>query len=161
MWCVNLIPLLRIPLKSHNSDKSLEDLGIRIPDDTLSSDQKATVENFLGKWKHIFPSGLTDLGCTNLAEHSIELTDEKPFKEPYRRIPPGMIEEVREHLKHMLSAGAIRESHSPFSSNVDLVRKKDGSLRFCIDFRRLNSRTVRDAYSLPRIEETIDNLSGS
>ena len=61
----------------------------------------------------------------------------------------------------MLDAGAIRESQSPFSSNVVLVRKKDKSLRFCIDFRKLNNRTVKDAYSLPRIEETIDTLAGS
>ena len=61
----------------------------------------------------------------------------------------------------MLDAGAIRESQSPFSSNVVLVRKKDGSLRFCIDYRKLNNRTVKDAYYLPRIEETIDTLSGS
>ena len=61
----------------------------------------------------------------------------------------------------MLDAGAIRESQSPFSSNVVLVRKKDKSLRFCIDFCKLNNRTVKDAYSLPRIEETIDTLAGS
>ena len=91
----------------------------------------------------------------------IELSDSTPFKDASRRIPPGMIEEVRENLKDMLDAGAIRESHSPYSSNVVLVKKKDGSLRFCIDFRRLNSRTVKDAYALPRIDETIDNLSGS
>lgn len=141
--------------------KSLEELGVQIPSDTLSQDQQSKVTDFLEGWKHIFSSGPTDLGCTNLVEHEIELTEQKPFKEPYRRIPPGMVEEVREHLKDMIDAGAIRESKSPFSSNVVLVRKKDGSLRFCIDFRKLNSRTVRDAYSLPRIEETIDNLSGS
>lgn len=72
-----------------------------------------------------------------------------------------MYEEVREHLRDMLKAGAIRESSSPFSSNVVLVRKKDGSLRFCIDFRRLNNLTVKDAYALPRIDETIDSLIGS
>jgi hypothetical protein len=72
-----------------------------------------------------------------------------------------MNEEMLEHIKDMLKACAIRPSHSPFSSNVVLVRKKDGSLRFCIDFRRLNNCTVKDAYALPRIDETIDTLSGS
>ena len=84
-----------------------------------------------------------------------------PFKDPYRRIPPGLYDEVRVHLKEMLEAGAIRESQSPFSSNVVLVRKKDGSLRFCIDFRKLNSRSVKDAYTLPRIDDTIDSLVGA
>ena len=77
------------------------------------------------------------------------------------RIPPALFEEVRQHLKEMLDAEAIRESQSPFSSNVVLVHKKDGSLRFCIAYRTLNNRTVKDAYYLPRIEETIDTLSGS
>lgn len=157
----NVDPCLDVGLKSGSKNKSLDDLGVQIPSDTLSSEQKSKVIDFLEGWKHVFSSGLTDLGCTSKVEHEIELTDNKPFKKPYRRIPPGMIEEVREHLKDMLNAGAIRESKSPFSSNVVLVRKKDGSLRFCIDFRKLNSRTVRDAYSLPRVEETIDNHSGS
>ena len=142
-------------------DKSFEELGIKIPSDSISADQREQAVKFLSKWKHLFSTGPTDLGCTNLVEHEIELTDPKPFKDPYRRIPPGMFEEVREHLKEMIEAGAIRKSHSPFSSNVVLVRKKDGSLRFCIDFRKLNNRTVKDAYSLPRIDETIDCLSGS
>ena len=143
------------------SETSLSDLGVKIPTDSLSDEEHQKASSFLNKWKHIFSTGLTDLGCANLVEHEIELTDPTPFKEPYRRIPPGMFEEVREHLKDMLEAGAIRESHSPFSSNVVLVRKKDGSLRFCIDYRKLNSRTVKDAYALPRIDETIDCLCGS
>ena len=61
----------------------------------------------------------------------------------------------------MLEAGAIRPSKSPYSSNVVLIRKKDGSLRFCIDFRKLNNRTVKDAYILPRVDDTIDTLIGS
>ena len=61
----------------------------------------------------------------------------------------------------MIEADAIRPSDSPYSSNVVLVRKKDGSLRFCIDFRKLNSRTVKDAYNLPRVNDTIDTLIGS
>ena len=147
--------------KTHNQDKSLDDLSISIPTEGLTKDQHDDARAFFSNWRHIFSSGPTDLGCTNLVEHEIHLADPTPFKEPYRRIPPGMFEEVREHLKDMLDAGAIQESHSPFSSNIVLVRKKDGSLRFCIDYRKLNSRTVKDAYALPRIEETIDSLVGS
>lgn len=142
-------------------EPTLDELGISVPTDTLTPDQQIKVKHFLSGWKHIFSKDLTDLGCTNLVEHKIELSDPVPFKEPYRRIPPGMFEEVREHLKEMLKAGAIRESSSPFSSNIVLVRKKDNSLRFCIDYRKLNNRTIKDAYSLPRIEETMDTLKGS
>ena len=61
----------------------------------------------------------------------------------------------------MLEIGAISECKSPWASAVVLVRKKDGSLRFCIDIRKLNSRTVKDAYSLPRIDEILDCLNGA
>ena len=71
------------------------------------------------------------------------------------------MDEVREHLKLMLEAGAIHPSNSPWCNAVVLVRKKDGSLRFCIDFRRLNSLTRKDSHPLPRIGETLDSLVGS
>ena len=103
-------------------------------------------------------NGPTDLGKTDIVEHEIKLTDETPFKKPYRRIPPAIYEEARQNLKGILDAGAIQPSNSPYSSNVVLVRKKDGSLRFCIDFRKLSSRTIRDAYMLPRIDSTMDIL---
>ena len=78
-----------------------------------------------------------------------------------RRIPPAMIDEVRQHLQELSDLGVIRWSESPYASNVVLVKKKEGSLRFCIDLRRLNSVTVRDAYALPRIDDTFDALSGA
>lgn len=117
---------------------------------------KEDLQGMLTKWKSVFSTGPTDLGYTTLVEHDIKLTDDIPFKQPFRRIPPSLYEEVREHLKELLDAGAIRKSNSHFSSNVVLVRKSDGSLRMCIDFRTLNKRTIRDAHSIPRIEETLD-----
>ena len=96
----------------------------------MSPGELNKASDLLGKWKHIFSAGPTDLGFTDLIEHEINLVDETPFKEPYRPIPPALFEEVRQHLKEMLDARAIRESQSPFSSNVVLVRKKDGYLRF-------------------------------
>ena len=70
-------------------------------------------------------------------------------------------EEVKEHLQEMVEVGAIRRIFSPWASAVVLVRKKMGGLRFCIDLRKLNNRTVKDGYSLPRIEETLDCLHGA
>ena len=72
-----------------------------------------------------------------------------------------MYDEVKAHIQEMLDLGAIRHSNSPWSSAIVLVRKKDGRLRFCIDLRKLNNRTVKDAYSLPRIETLLDTFLGS
>ena len=65
------------------------------------------------------------------------------------------------HVNDMLQAGAIRPSSSPWCNAVVLVWKKDGGLRFCIDFRKLNARTKKDSYPLPHIQETLESLEGS
>lgn len=101
----------------------------------------------------MFSKGDTDIGYCPFVEHHIELNDETPFKQRFRRIPPSMLDEVRDHIEQQLSAGIIRRSHSPFSSNVVLVRKKNGELRICIDYRHLNSKTKKDNYALPRIDD--------
>ena len=114
-------------------------------------------------WVHVdkFSTGDTDMGHHTKVQHEIHLTDTHPFKERHRRIPPGMLDQVREHLQQMLDSGIIRPSQSPWSSEVVWVKKKDGSLRQCVDYRRLNERTVKDSYCLPRIEELLDSLSGA
>ena len=96
-----------------------------------------------------------------MAEHEIRLSDNTPFKDPYRSITSSLIEEVREHLNELLELGVIRESQSPFSSNVVIVRKKDGSIRFCIDYRKLNIRTIKDAYAISRIQDSLQLLADS
>ena len=102
-----------------------------------------------------------DLGRAANVKHHIILTDPIPFKERYRRIPPQLYEEVRNHLQEMLKLGAIRKSCSPWASAIVLVRKKNGKLRFCIDLRKLNSKTLKDSYALPRIEQTLESLADS
>ena len=126
-----------------------------LSESALNDEQKKLAQSFLSKWQPIFSQEPTDLGHTNLVQHSINLEDDRPFKEPNRNIPPAFIQEVREHLREMIEIGAIRESSSPYSSNEVIVRKKDGTIRFCIDYRKLNSRTVRDAYAIPRIDGTL------
>ena len=101
----------------------------------------------------------TTLQCTEIKYSTC--SDETPFKEPYSRVPPSLIQEVREHLKEMIEIGAIRNSKSPLSSNVVIVRKKDGTIRFCIDYRKLNQRTVKDAHAIPRIDDTLHLLAGA
>jgi transposase InsO family protein len=138
-----------------------EEFEVDIGDTNLTEKDKLSVYQLFKKWHQIFPDGPNDLGHTAAVKHKIVLTNETPFKEPYRRVPPAVFNEVKEHLREMLEMGAIRESSSPWSSNVVIVRKKDGTIRFCIDFRKLNQRTKKDAYAIPRIDDTLHLLAGS
>ena len=86
---------------------------------------------------------------------------DEPFKERFRRIAPPLVDEVCQHIQEMLDGGAIRPSQSPWCNAVVLVRKKDGLLRFCIDFLRLKAQTKKDAYPLPRMQETMESMVGT
>ena len=110
---------------------------------------------------HIFSLDTNKIGCTDTAKHVIELLDEEPFKERFCRIAPPLLEEVRQNIQDMLDGGAIHPSQSPWCNAVVLVRKKDGTLRFCIDFGRLNARTKKDAYPLPWMQETMECMVGA
>ena len=91
----------------------------------------------LMEFHHIFSLERNEIGCTDATKHVIELLPEqdKPFKERFRRIVPYEVEEVWQHIQEMLDGGAIWPSQSPWCNAVMLVQKKDGTLRFCIDFR--------------------------
>ena len=99
--------------------------------------------------------------CTKAAEHKIKVMDQKPFKESPRNIPLGLLDEVKDHLNHMLDVDTIKPSKSVWSNAVVLVWKKEGGLWFCINFQRLNAQTQKDAFPLPRIHDAINALSGS
>ena len=103
-------------------------------------------EQMLMEHHNIFSLEQNEIGCTDAAEHVIELLDTEPFKERFWRIAPPLVEEGREHIQEMLDGGTIRLSQSPWCNAVVLMRKKDGGLRFCINFCRLNSRTKKDVY---------------
>lgn len=145
-------------------DNSFHDVIGKVTIDTsnyLTEDQHLQIKALLLKHIDIFSKNDTDIGHCTKVKHRIDLVDDIPFKQRHRRIPPHMIEEVRNHLENLLSAGIIQKSKSPWASNIVLVRKKNGSLRVCIDYRQLNSKSVKDSYSLPRIEEVFDVLHGS
>ena len=131
--------------------------------DTWPKEQAEKARGLLKEYHDIFFLEKQDMGHTKAAKHKIVLKDPDtpPFKERFHRIPPPQLDEVREHLKLMLDAGVIRPSNSPWCNAVVLVRKKDGSLCFCIDFRKLNSLTVKDSHPLPRICATLESLVGA
>ena len=151
-------PCTATPVEDDDGAWLLEKIDLsRIDDWPVLLQQQ--VRDLFKRYSHAFRKD--DLGTAKMVKHYIKLTDPIPFKERYRRIPPQLYDEVREHLQEMLRLGAIRKSCSPWASAIVLVRKKNGKLRFCIDLRKLNSKTLKDSYALPRIEQTLEHLKGS
>ena len=125
------------------------------------AEEAEKARGLLREYHNIFSLEKHDMGHTYATKHKIILKDPDtpPFKERFCRIPPSQLDEVREHLKLMLDAGVVQPSNSLWFNAVVLVRK-DRSLRFCIDFRRLNALTIKDSHPLPCICETLESLAG-
>ena len=115
---------------------------------------------FITEYADVFAKDDLDLGCCTVLEHEIDTGDAKPIRQPMRRTPLGFADEEDEYLEKMLKGEVIQPSKSDWASPPVLVRKKDGKVRWCVDFRRLNSVTTKDAYPLPLIEEITDSLEG-
>ncbi|CAC5402085.1 Transposon Ty3-I Gag-Pol polyprotein,Transposon Ty3-G Gag-Pol polyprotein [Mytilus coruscus] len=112
--------------------------------------------------QNLFASSDVDLGRTNLVKHEINTGNARPFKEPPRRTPYHLNKVVNDNLDKMLQKGIIEPSYSPWAAGIILVKKKDNSYRFCVDYRRLNTVTRnKDAYPLPRIDDSLDHLAGN
>ena len=92
--------------------------------------------------------------------HSIDLTDSRPIRRQPRRVSPDRRKFIQEEIQRMLDTGFIRESNSEYASGVVVVEKKDGDLRFCVDYRDLNKKTKKDSYPLPRIDDILETLQG-
>ncbi len=100
-------------------------------------------------------------GRTNLVQHHVEtLPGEVARSRPFR-LPEHKKNVVREELKAMLDLGVIEESHSDWASPIVLVPKTDGSIRFCVDYRKVNAVSKFDAYLMPRVDELLDRLGAA
>ncbi|KAI3376863.1 hypothetical protein L3Q82_000112 [Scortum barcoo] len=121
----------------------------------LSEQEQTGAKSLLRKYRSVFSAHDGDLGCTNLLCHDIPLLDDISVRQRYRRIPPSEYEAVKGYINQLLESQVIRESSSPYASPIVLVRKKDGSLRLCVDYRLLNSKTRKNAFPLH------DTLSGA
>ena len=126
----------------------------------LSPLQQQQLTELFKEYSDVFNQGEDDLGNTPLLEQAIE-THGPPLRQPYRQQNPAVRREEMAQVQQMLSSNVIRPSNSPWASPVLMVRKKDGSLRFCVDFRQLNAATVKDAHPLPRIDDLLDALHGA
>ena len=123
----------------------------------LSPTQQQQLNALFQEFSDIISQGEDDLGCTLLLQHTIE-TEGPPLHQPYRRQNPAVHREEMAQVQQMLSSSAIRPSNSPWASPVVMLKKKDGSLHFCVDFRQLNLATVKDAHPIPLIDDLLDAL---
>ena len=126
----------------------------------LNDEQQAEVKEMLYEESNAFAQDDGDIGCVPSLQMSITLKDDIPVQRSYTAVPKPLYKEVKEYIQDLLAKKWIVKSKSPYSSPVVCVRKKDGSLRLCIDYRLLNQKTVPDRHPLPRIQDLIDTLGG-
>lgn len=127
----------------------------------LRNRDKTSVLNVLKKYINAFGWSDADFGRTNVTKHEINLNTDKHFKLPAYKVPQFKEAIISDKVRQMKNLNVIEESRSPFSSPVVLAKKKNGEWRFCVDFRTLNSITTKDAYPLPRIDDTLRALHGN
>nr|XP_023658379.1 uncharacterized protein LOC111839036 [Paramormyrops kingsleyae] len=119
----------------------------------LSPDQQKSVEKVLVEECRAFSRDSGDIGCIPSLQMEIRLKDDTPVQRAYASIPKPLYREVKEYIQELLGKGWVVKSRSPYAAPVICVRKRDGSLRLCIDYRLLNSKTVPDKHPLPRIQD--------
>ena len=129
--------------------------------ENLTLAQREQLYAVLSEYADVFAEDSADLGWTESLQHHIETGDTPPIRQPPQHIPITQREEVKQLLKEMETKKIIQPSKSPWASPVVLVKKKDGSTRFCVDYRKLNALTHKDVYPLHHIDDTLQALSGS
>ncbi|MCW4335780.1 MAG: RNase H-like domain-containing protein [Candidatus Thiodiazotropha endolucinida] len=127
----------------------------------LTEQESAQLADLLNEYQDVFAKTEYDLGHFSGIEHAIDTGQARPIKQRMRRTPACFAGEEEAHLKKMLEAGVIQESTSEWASAPVLIRKRDGSVRWCIDYRALNDVTVKDVYPLPLVDDCLDTLAGS
>ena len=128
----------------------------KAPDNEVGQQILECVLNF----QDVFALDDRELGEVKGVEHVIDTGDSQPMRQLPRRVPFALRQEISRMVQEMLDGDIVQESASPWASPVVLVKKKDGTLRFCVDYRRLNAVTRKDTFPLPRIDDLLDQLSG-
>ena len=161
--CVDVIPENELNISAITTfEKNTTDWlkNIDIGNDNIGGGERQRIRELLQEYKDVFSQHENDLRRTNLIQHSIEIVGEKLRRCEPRALNPNMRKEFEKQVKDMLKNDLIQSSTSKYASPVVLVKKKDGSIRFCCDFRKLNAASRRDSYPLPRISEFISTLAG-
>eukprot|EP00794_Sanderia_malayensis_P013052 gene13052-14396_t len=147
--------------KSHEANTNRDKVPPFSLGNNLSRKQKEIVMQMLPEEEESFSKGDSDIGCAQDLQMELKLYDQTPVQHTYRSIPRHLYDEKKAYIEDLLNRGFIKQSSSPYSSSVVCVRKKDNSLRLCIDYRQLNSKTVPDGHPLPRVQETLESLGGN
>ena len=141
-------------------DEAIDSLLRSIPSDVPET-HKQQLYTLLHQYANVISKNETDMGCTHLIEHHIDTGDARPIHQPFRRMPQLHAQQVDDQVDAWFKQGVIEPACCPWSQGIVLVRKKDGSHRFCLDLQKINNLTKKDVYPWPRIDECIDSLSGS
>lgn len=156
-----------VPRVFRSGKRQLPDIPVHLKDlycqssEMLEEEQKIKLAQLLNKYQDAFARSSTELGKCSLLKHRIETAEAAPVRQPMRRTPQAFEGEEDKYLKEQLEAGVIQPSSSAWASPIVMVRKKTGDVRVCIDYRKLNERTIKDAYPLPRIDMCLDCLASA
>ena len=145
---------------TENQPKITNDFRMKHRDD-LTEEQQKLLKNLLVEYSDIFVENPKDPPETHLVSHVINTGDPQPVRSQLRRFFPQWAKEMDTQIKEMMKNGICRPSKSPWSGQVLLVKKKDGTWRFVVDNRKLNDYTIRDRYPMPNITDLIDDVQGS
>ena len=131
-----------------------------LPDD-LTPMQLAQIKTTICHYQNAFTGPDGQIGRTALVTHTINTGDSPPIKQPPRRQAMHTQKVIKDEVQKMLDKGVIEPSYSPWASPVVIVKKKDGTYRFCVDYRKLNHVTHKDAHPIPRLQDCLENLQGA
>ena len=145
------------------NDKRLSEIldALSLNSFSLLPSQQEQLQELIAKFQTLFTLHSFELGCTDVVQHSIDTDGHPPIKQCARRVPFALRSTIDRLVDEMLQQGVIKPSKSPWASPVVLVAKKDGSMRFCIDYRKLNAITKKDVFPLPRIDNALDMLASA
>ncbi|MCP4243484.1 MAG: DDE-type integrase/transposase/recombinase, partial [bacterium] len=146
---------------THIEKGQLQEQLPRALDESLTPRQRSQVTALFHEFPGVVGVGGEVIGCTSAVEHHIPTDGHRPIYQRGHRLSPADRKVIKEEVARMLANGAIKKSESPWASRVVIVAKKDGTRRFCVDYRRLNDATKKDRYPLPRIDDTLAALGHS
>ena len=150
---------LKVVMDFQSLDATINELTNQAENVNISKQENKQLEEILEKYKDVF--GPVIPGAAKMVQHHIETYPHEPIVCRMRRIPLADQEEIESEVQKMLKDGVIRNSKSPYRSPVVMVDKKDGSKRFCVDYRRLNEVTIKNKHPLPLIDDLLDQTKGS